>query len=161
MKKKLILILITILFSTLSIYSQCDVKINRRPDGSVVKYQNPEFVSKGTNFELGLSVSKTGDDYIINTFVRYFIPSKKQIDNLMIQLDSEYSVSLPLYTSELATMKGENIGLGLYLSNESDIQLLKKYPIKRIIFKEADGTNQIVTLTTNKDVVMRQIKCLE
>jgi len=161
MKKTVIAIVILILISTLSIYSQCEVKTNRRPDGSVVKYQNAEFVGKGTSCELGLSVSKTGDEYIINTTVRYFSPSKKQVDNLIIQLDIEYSVSLTLYTSELATMKGENIALGLYLTSEEDINLLKKYPIKRVIFKETGGNNQIVTLTSNKDVLMRQIKCLE
>jgi len=161
MKQKILLIGIFTIITELFSFSQCNVKTNRRPDGITVKYLNPELVGKGTGCELGLSVSSNGSDIYLNTTVRYFTPPKKQINDLKIQFTNGESLVLNLYTSELATMQGENVSLGVYLTTSYDISKLKILKIKRIIFTESAGVNQIVTLTQNSDLIARHIRCLE
>lgn len=161
MKQKVLLIGIIAILTELISFSQCNVKTNRRPDGVTVRYLNPELIGKGTGCELGLSVSSNGSDYFINTTVRYFTPPKKQINNLKIQFINDESIVLNLYTSELATMQGENVSLGVYLTTSYDLAKLEALKIKRIVFTESTGVNQIVTLNQNFDLIIRHIKCLQ
>lgn len=140
---------------------QCNVKINNRPDGIVVKYMNPELVGKGTNCELGLSIQTTGEDYFLTTTVRYFGNPQKLIGNLKIQLSNSQSLELKLYTSELATMKNEQIGVTIFYLKEQEVQKLKNGTIKTVVFQESTNKYQIVTLNQNFDVAQRHINCLQ
>jgi len=160
--KKLLLIfgIIPIIFE-ITCTAQCNVRTTRRPDGVTIRYLNPELVGNGTGCELGLSISTNGSDFYINTTVRYFVSPKKQINNLKIQFYNDDSAILNLYTSELATMQGENVSLGVYLTTNYDLIKLKSLKIKRIIFTESNGVNQIITLSQNNDLIIRHLKCLE
>lgn len=142
-------------------FSQCVVKTINRPDGVVVKYLNPEPVGSGTNCELGLSVSFNGERYCINTTVRYFSWSVKQIGSLKVQLQNNDALVLELFNSELATVKGENVSIGVYLATENDIKKLLTYKVTRVVFTEANGVNQIVTINKGNDLLMSQIHCIE
>jgi hypothetical protein len=143
------------------VFSQCDVKTINRSDGTTVRYLNPELIGSCSNCELGISVSNNGTDYFINTTVRYASISQKQIGTLKLQLQNNDAVTLILFNSQLATMKGENISLGVYLTTKGDIYKLKNNPLKRIVFTEANGVNQIVMIEKNSNVIMKQIKCIE
>lgn len=140
---------------------QCNVISNNRPDGVVVKYMNPELVGKGTNCELGLSIQTTGTDFFFATTVRYFGNPQKLIGNLKIQLSNSQSLELKLYRSELATMRNEQIGIGIFYLKEQDVQKLKKGTIRTVVFQESTDKYQIVTLNQNFDVAQRHIRCLQ
>lgn len=159
--KLLVSVFLIALLSQFPGISQCNVKTINRPDGTTVKYLNPELVGTGTNCELGLSVSFNGEGYLINTTVRYSSLSKKQIGTLKVQLQNNDAIVLDLFNSELATMQGNNVSLGVYLATDNDILKLKASPLVRVVFAEANGVNQIVTISKSNDLLMRQIKCLE
>ena len=148
-------------FVSLEGFAQCNVKTNNRSDGVTVRYLNPEFVGSGAGCELGVSISTNGTDYFFNTAVRYASTSIKSIGMLMIGLDNNQSLNLKLYTCEMASVKNSEMALGVYLLSKTDIETLKKSPIGKIIFKESSGRNQIVILSKNYDVALRQIKCLD
>lgn len=158
--KSLYLVILISLINILG-FAQCNVIVNNRPDGVVVRYLNPELVGKGNSCELGLSVQTNGGDYFFTTTVRYSGNSQKQIGNLKIQLSNSQSLDLKLYKSELATMRNEQVGLGIYYLNSSDIQKLTNNSIKTVVFQEANNKHQIVTLGQNYDVAQRHIRCLQ
>lgn len=142
-------------------FAQCNVKTNNRPDGVVVKYLNPELVGKGTDCELGLSIQTTGEDFFLTTTVRYFGNPQKLIGTLKIQLSNSQSLELKLYTSELATMRKEQIGIGIFYLKDQEVQKLKSGTIKTVVFQESTNKYQIVTLNQNYDVAQRHLNCLQ
>lgn len=147
--------------ATASAYSQCNIKTNNRTDGVTIKYLNPEMVGKGTGCELGASISTNGTEYYFNTTVLYFSTSTKSTGTLMIELSNNQSLNLELHTCELATMKNSEIAVAVYFLTKADVGKLKNATIKKIIFKESDGKNQIIILSKNFDVASRHINCLE
>jgi hypothetical protein len=161
MKNKFKFLFLLLSLTAIKGYSQCNVKTNNRPDGVTVKYQNPEMVGKGTGCELGVSISNTGTDYCFNTTVLYFGTSVKSTGTLMIELSNNQSLNLTLFASELATMKNSEISANVYLLSKTDVEKLKKATIKKIIFKETGGKNQIIILSKNFDVASRHINCLK
>ena len=161
MKSKSIYFLILVVASSMRIFGQCNVKTNNRSDGVTVKYLNPEMVGKGTGCELGASISYNGTDYFFNTTVLYFSTSVKSTGTLMIELNNNQSLNLKLYASELATMKNSEISANVYLLSKADVEKLKKATIKKIIFKEVGGKNQIIILSKNFDIASRHINCLK
>ena len=158
---KIILVTILAFLCLQKNYSQCNIKINNRSDGTTVRYLNPELVGIGTNCQLGLSIQTNGIDYFLTTTVRYFSPYKKIIGSLKIQLSNNNSLDIPLYTSELATIKNEDVALSIFTLSEADVINMKKANIKTIIFKEDDDNNQIIIVDRNYDVLKRHIKCLQ
>lgn len=159
--KVLVSVFLIVLFFQFPGISQCNIKTINRPDGTIVKYLNPELVGIGTDCELGLSVSFNGEGYLINTTVRYSSLSKKQIGSLKVQFQNNDALVLNLYSSELATVQGSNVSLGVYLATDNDILKLKASPLVRVVFAEANGVNQIVTISKSNNLLIRQIKCLE
>ena len=141
--------------------SQCDIKTTNRPDGTIVKYLNPELAGTGPNLELGLSVSSNGEAYFINATIRYLSQAKKQVGSLKIQLQNNDALVLNLYNSELASVKGSNVSIGVYFATDEDIIKLKRNTLVRIVFTEVDGMNQIVTINIDNSLLIRQINCLE
>lgn len=157
---KILFMICMIIFMDISLLAQCNVKIINRPDGTTVRYLNPNMVGTGTSFEVGLSVSNNGNSYFINTTVRYFSTPKKQIGSLKIQLQNNSALVLKLYDSQIATTNGNNVSLGVYSTTQQDIQFLRNSQLVRIVFTESDGTNQIVTASKNSSILMDQINCL-
>jgi len=51
------ILILVLTLTSLSAIAQCNIKINKRPDGTTVRYMNPEMVGKCNNCELGLSIS--------------------------------------------------------------------------------------------------------
>ncbi len=121
---------------------------------------NPQMVGKGAGCELGVSISTNGSDYYFNTTVLYFGTPVKSTGTLMIELSNNQSLNLTLYSSELATIENSEISVNVFLLSKTDIQKLKNTIIKKIIFKEEGGKNQIVILSKNFDVASRHIICL-
>jgi len=158
MKKLLIFVTLLLLNSIIS--AQCNIKTINRPDGTTVRYLNPNMVGTGTSCEVGLSVSNNGNSYFINTTVRYFSTPKKQIGSLKIQLQNNSALVLKLSDSQIATTNGNNVSLGVYSTTLQDIKLLRSSQLVRIVFVESDGTNQIVSISKNNNLMMDQIKCL-
>lgn len=161
MKKSLNFLIVLLSILTIKGNSQCNVKTNNRSDGVTIRYLNPEMVGKGTGCELGVSITNNGTDYFFNTTVLYFSKSTKSIGTLMIELSDNQSLNLKLYSSELATMKNSEISASVYLLTKTDVEKLKKATIKKIIFKETGGKNQIIILSKNFDVASRHINCLK
>ncbi len=155
---KFLFLLLSII--TIKVYSQCNVVTTMRSDGVNVKYLNPEMVGKGTGCELGVSISTNGMDYFFNTAVLYFSRSVKSIGSLMIELSSNHSLNLSIYTSELATIENYEVSVNVYFLSNSDVEKLKKATIKKIILKEAGGKYQIIILSKNLDVALRHLNCL-
>jgi len=160
MKKTLILSII--LIYSYSVRSQCNVQTTERSDGITIRYLRPELVGKGTKCELGLSIQHNGELYTINTVVRYLNTAAKKVKgDLKIKLANNISIEPKLFRTELATQNNEQLGLGVYILTDTDVQKLKKSLIKIVVFQEVDGINQIVIPNTNTDVAQRHIKCLE
>ncbi len=157
--KKITLILSLILVITNG-YSQCQVKTVHPSDSITVKYLNPEMVGKGTGCELGISITSTDTLYTFNTTILYYGTASKSTGILMIQLSDSNSLNLTLHTSELATMNNQNVSIAVYYLSKHDVEKLKKTTIKRIIFKNVTGTNNIINVTKNSNVAARHIKCL-
>jgi hypothetical protein len=105
---------------------------------------NPDMVGKGSSCELGLSISTDGSDFYLNTTVLYLSSPKKISGDLIIELSNSKSLVLELYTSELATMKGSEVSVSVFFLRSSDVNELASNKIKKIVFKESSGKNQII-----------------
>lgn len=140
--------------------AQCNVKTNSRPDGVTVNYMNPDMVGKGSSCELGLSLSTDGSNFYLNTTVLYFSIPKKISGDLIIELSNNKSLILKLYTSELATMKGSEVSVSVFILSTTDVNELTINKLRKIVFKETGGKNQIIIISQNADLVSKQIKCL-
>jgi hypothetical protein len=121
---------------------------------------NPDMVGKGSSCELGLSISTDGTDFYLNTTVLYLSSPKKISGDLIIELSNSKSLVLELYTSELATMKGSEVSVSVFFLRSSDVNELASNKIKKIVFKESSGKNQIIIVSQNSDLVSKQLKCL-
>ena len=140
--------------------AQCNVKTNYRPDGIIVNYMNPNVIGKGTGCELGISLSTDGSDFYFNTSVLYFNSPKKIEGELLIELSNNKSLMLQLFTSELATINGSDVSVSVFLLTNSDVYELSNNRLKKVVFKENGGRNQIVMVNQNSDLASKQIKCL-
>jgi hypothetical protein len=160
MKKYLFLFNLLIFICNVNTLAQCNVKTNNRPDGVTVNYMNPDMVGKGSSCELGLSISTDGTDFYLNTTVLYLSSPKKISGDLIIELSNSKSLVLELYTSELATMKGSEVSVSVFFLRSFDVNELTNNKIKKIIFKESSGKNQIIIVSQNSDLVSKQLKCL-
>ena len=160
MKKNLLIICTLIFLFKLNSSAQCNVKTNNRPDGVTVNYMNPDMVGKGSSCELGLSFSTDGSNFYLNTTVLYFTTPKKISGDLIIELSNNKSLVLELYTSELATMKGSEVSVSVFILSSSDVNELANNKLKKVIFKETGGKNQIIIISQNSDLASKQIKCL-
>ena len=160
MKKHLFLFSLLIFICNVNAFAQCNIKTNNRPDGVTVNYMNPDMVGKGSSCELGLSISTDGSDFYLNTTVLYLSSPKKISGDLIIELSNSKSLVLELYTSELATMKGSEVSVSVFFLRSSDVNELASNKIKKIVFKESSGKNQIIIVSQNSDLVSKQLKCL-
>lgn len=138
----------------------CNIKTINRSDGTTVHYFNPEFIGKGSNFELGIAAQSNGENYFLSTTVRYLYTAKKVIGKLQLHLSGNQALSLNLYRTEITSVNNENVGIGMYNLTSDDILKLKKYDLLKVVFQEADGKFQIVILNDNQKIVQRQITCL-
>lgn len=156
---KALLILPCLIIISNSNFAQCNIKVNKRPDGITIRYMNPEMVGKGRNCELGFSVSTNGEDYLLNATVLYFSNVKKIKNELVIALSNNKSLNLELFSNELAVMNNNQVSLALYILTKEQIQELKTSSINNIIFQEIDGVYQVIK-PQNQMVVSKQLKCL-
>lgn len=157
---KFLIIFLIVSLSNFLTYSQCNIKTNKRSDGTTIRYLNPVPIGTGTKCEVGISIQTNGEDYFLNTVVRYFSTPSETIGTLKIQLANGQSLVLELYTSELATMNSENISVNIYYLSDDDITKLSKYLIVTLVFTETTGMNQIIRSATNSNAAMKQINCL-
>jgi hypothetical protein len=137
----------------------CNIQTVNRLDGTTVRYLKPELVGVGSNCELGLGIQTNGSEYFLITYVRYFDQSKRIIGNLRIKLANEQTLELTLYSSELATMKNEMLGMSIFTLADSDIPKLTNSSIKLVVFRETGNIDQIIQLNQNFDAAKRQLKC--
>jgi hypothetical protein len=138
----------------------CTIKTINRSDGTTVQYFNPEFIGKGSNFELGMAAQSNGENYFLSTTVRYLYTSKKVMGKLQLHLSGNQALILNLYKTEITSINNENVGIGMYYLTSDDILKLKKFDLLKVVFQEADGKFQIVVLNDNQKIVQRQINCL-
>jgi len=146
--------------SATSNIAPCNIKTINRSDGTIVQYFNPEFVGKGSNFELGMAAQSNGENYFLSTTVLYLNTAKKVIGKLQLHLSGNQALSLSLSRTEIASVNNENVGIGMYYLTNDDILKLKKYDLLKVVFQEADGKFQIVVLNDNQKIIQRQITCL-
>jgi len=142
-------------------YSQCKVQTSNSSNGVTFKYLNSEFVGTGTGCELGVSISTNGTNYFFNTNIKYAKKPVKSGGTLIITLKNNQSLSLKLYSCQITNGKKSEMVMGVYSLTQPDIEKLKKAAIEKIVFQEVGGKNQSIILSTNFDVALRHIKCLE
>jgi len=142
-------------------YPQCHVQTSKSPNGGTFKYLNSEIVGSGIGCELGVSISSNGPNYFFNTNVKYVKRAVKSGGTLIVGLKNNQSLSLKLYNCQIANAKKPEIVMGVYSLTQHDLEKLKESPIEKIVYEEVGGNHQSITLSTNFDVAVRHIKCLE
>lgn len=160
--KRLIGVLVVLFFSlSLQGYAQCKVQSTKGSNGVAFKYLSAEFVGAGTSCELGVSFSSNGPNYFFNTHIKYAKKPVKSDGTLMVTLKNNQSLNLKILSCQISGAKNAEIVMSVYTLTTSDIEKLEKAAIDKIVFQEAGGKNQSVSLMKNNDVAQRQIKCLK
>lgn len=160
--KRLIGVLLVAFFSlSLQGYAQCKVQSSKGANGVAFKYLTAEFVGQATGCELGVSFSSNGPNFFFNTHVKYVKKSIKSEGTLMVVFKNNQSLNLKMSSCQISGAKKAETVMGVYALSASDIDKLEKTAIDKIVFQEAGGKNQSVTLVKNNDVAQRQIKCLK
>ncbi|HNX54001.1 MAG TPA: hypothetical protein PKO30_00345 [Prolixibacteraceae bacterium] len=156
--KRLVGVLLVVFFSlSLQGYAQCKVQSSKGANGVAFKYLSAEFVGAGTGCELGVSYSSNGPNFFFNTHVKYAKKPVKSEGTLMVALKNNQSLALKMSSSQI----NAQTVMSVYALTASDLDKLEKTAIDKIVFQEAGGKNQSVTLIKNNDVAQRQIKCLK
>lgn len=156
--KRLVGVLLVVFFSlSLQGYAQCKVQSSKGVNGVAFKYLSAEFVGAGTGCELGVSYSSNGPNFFFNTHVKYAKKPVKSEGTLMVALKNNQSLALKMSSSQI----NAQTVMSVYALTASDLEKLEKTTIDKIVFQEAGGKNQSVTLIKNNDVAQRQIKCLK
>jgi hypothetical protein len=156
--KRLVGVLLVVFFSlSLQGYAQCKVQSSKGANGVAFKYLSAEFVGAGTGCELGVSYSSNGPNFFFNTHVKYEKKPVKSEGTLMVALKNNQSLALKMSSSQI----NAQTVMSVYALTASDLEKLEKTAIDKIVFQEAGGKNQSVTLIKNNDVAQRQIKCLK
>jgi hypothetical protein len=156
--KRLVGVLLVVFFSlSLQGYAQCKVQSSKGANGVAFKYLSAEFVGAGTGCELGVSYSSNGPNFFFNTHVKYAKKPVKSEGTLMVALKNNQSLALKMSSSQI----NAQTVMSVYALTASDLEKLEKTAIDKIVFQEAGGKNQSVTLIKNNDVAQRQIKCLK
>lgn len=159
MKKLISLILLLVYIKG---YSQCDVKINNRPDGITMKYFTPRPVAKTKNHEAGLSLyyNVNTNQYTLSIFVLLKNTLKSELNgNLILQTTNNKGISLTPHVHKMIKMNGNNVATSIYYLSEKDVQELKKHPLKTLAF---NINNEIIglTATENKSLLVNEFKCI-
>jgi len=154
---------VIIVFSLISYqgYSQCNVQTSKSANGGTFKYLKSEFVGPGAGCELGVSISTNGTNYFFNTNVKYAKKSVKSGGTLIVTLKNNQSLSLKLVSCQITNGKKSEMVMSVYSLTKPDIENLKKAAIEKILFQEVGGKSQSVILSTNFDVALKHLKCLE
>jgi hypothetical protein len=156
--KRLVGVLLVVFFSlSLQGYAQCKVQSSKGANGVAFKYLSAELVGAGTGCELGVSYSSNGPNFFFNTHVKYAKKPVKSEGTLMVALKNNQSLALKMSSSQI----NAQTVMSVYALTASDLEKLEKTAIDKIVFQEAGGKNQSVTLIKNNDVAQRQIKCLK
>lgn len=159
MKKILTLL---ILLSLTKTYSQCDIKTTYRPDGITIKYFTPKAVAISKSHEAGLSLyyNENTKQYTLTVFVLHKTSNKgKTTGKLILQTTNNVGISLTPYISKMIDMNGNDISTTIYYLTKKDIAELKIYNLKTIAFT-INGEIIGMTVTQNKDLLIKEYKCL-
>lgn len=161
MKRLFGVLFVVFFFVTLQGYAQCKVQSSKGANGVAFKYLSAEFVGAGVGCELGVSFSSNGPNFFFNTHVKYAKKSVKSDGTLMVALKNNQSLNLKMSSCQITGEKKSEIVMGVYALTSSDIEKLEKATIDKIVFQEAGGKNQSVSVVKNNDVAQRQVKCLK
>jgi len=156
------ILILFILITSGSVFSQCNYKITNRPDGNVMQYFNPQPVVKQEKAEIGIGIYKniTSGDYFLNVSVLFKKGTPQELIGFAtIQTSSSDGISLPIEVSQLVEMNGRDVSIGLYKLSNRDLNILRKYTLKSIFVNVGSNLTGANT-TMNKDIILNQLKCL-
>lgn len=150
-----------LLASNLNAFGQCDIKTVERPDGNLIRYFNPKPVIIQEQYEVGSAIYKneTSGKFMVNISVLFKTMQPKKVkSNLTIQTNGNRGIVLKLIKSEEIEMNGRKLAVALYEIDKTSLDQLKKYLLKSIFFY-LDGHMYGSTITNNKDIFIKELKC--
>jgi hypothetical protein len=162
--KKIIFLSTFFIFIATDLSAQCNnLKTTNRPDGNLIKYFNPKPIIRQSDYEVGVAIYKneTTNELMLNVSVLFVaMQPKKLTENLIIQSTNKKGISLKPLMSELITMNGRKLAMGLYAIDKADYEELKLHNLKSI-FLYLDGNLIGSTVTENASVLRTQLNCYD
>lgn len=126
-----------------------------------MKYFIPKPVARTSSYEAGLSLylNNNSGDYTLSLFLLFKKGNTQKItSDLLIQTTGSDGLKLKSYTSELIEMNGDFVATAIYILDGRDITALKKYNLKTLSFWFDSMIG--LTVTENKDVLVKEFNCL-
>jgi hypothetical protein len=157
---KKINVIISLLICTHTVCAQCNIQINNRADGTVIKYLRAEHIASNEKLEVGLSLQTNGANYYLGTVIRYLSTAYAPTGDLTISTELNQTRVLKLYSSQKTYINGSEVYIAAYQLSKQDIKKLTVSNLKYITFETSDKVLNALKASKNKDVVINQYKCL-
>lgn len=159
---KSIVIFLSLIISSFSVFAQFEVKTNNRPDGITIKYINPIPVAIADDYEAGLSLYKNTANNVFTIAITVLFKSSVPTElngNLLIQTTGNNGISLVPIMNKLINMDGREVATSMYSLTIRDIKELSNHQIKMLTFRVND---EIIALhlTKNKDLLIKEFSLL-
>ncbi len=161
--KKLLVLLVFVLFGSASLNSQCDIQTTNRPDGIIMKYFIPRPVIRTSAYEVGISIYKNinTNSYMLSVSVLFVEMSPKDLTNdLVIQTTNDNGITLNQILTKQITMNGRVLANAMYSLDERDFSELSQYKLKSIFFYLGNNLEGS-TVTENSNILTRELNCLK
>lgn len=156
--KNIIILLFIIQLSNIT-YCQCNCQTFTKNGLSALQCPLTP-IAGDKSLQVGIGLAKSGDINFISVAIRFKTIAENVTNNLSLTLTDGTMIELPLYQSKLGYVGNNQVGGGNYILDESNLQLLKKVPIRSISFYLEDNLEHLLMVQTNSRIIINQIKCL-
>lgn len=144
-------------------YGQCDCENITRDDGSQVVTCNSLPVSSDKTTQIGLSAASNGSENYITLTIRFKGSAKNlsKSGKLSIRLDDNNMIDVSLVNQQLSHVGNSQVAQGVFNLSPSQAIKLTNSNIKTVSFKLTDALLRTYQGLQNKNVLVRQLACLQ
>ena len=140
-------------------FSQCYIKSTNQDQANITYYLDPELVAQTDEIGAAMSVQMIGGNYYLALTYQFAGKAIPVEEKVSLELLSGYTIELDMYTMQGGNAGGVELTLAVFNLGELEISYLRSSKLKTVHFRTQSGVKYALQVTSNPEVLMRQLKC--
>ena len=141
--------------------SQCYIKSTDQSEGHITYYLDPELVSQTNEMGAALSVQMVANKYYLAVTYQFVKQAQPVEEKIALALKNGYTLELDMYTMEVGNAGGIELCMAVFFLENEQMNYFKNSALSEIVMRTQDGIKHNLPVTTNNDVLIRQLKCFK
>ena len=155
------ILLIGLMLISFGSMSQCYIKSTNQSQGHVTYYLDPELVSQSDEMGTALSVQMVANKYYLAVTYQFANQEQPVEEKIALSLQNGYTLELDMYTMEVGSAGGVELCMAVFFLESEQMNYFKNSMLAEIVMRTQDGVKHTLPVTSNKDVLIRQLKCFK